>query len=193
MNTVYNKDCMEGMKEYPDKYFELAIVDPPYFIGPNKREFYGNPISTTNIKRKHYPSIPRWEVPEEEYFTELLRVSQHQIIWGINYYPIKNLGSGRIIWDKINGNTDYSDAEIAYCSKHNSVRLFRYMWNGMMQGRSIQEGHIQQGKKILNEKRIHPTQKPVKLYEWLLSQYADPGDKILDTHLGGGQLTHCGS
>ncbi|MGO0040626.1 DNA methyltransferase, partial [Streptococcus suis] len=85
---------------------------------------------------------------------------------------------------KVNGQSSFSDCEIAFCSKHYSVRLFRYMWNGMMQGKSIAEGHVQQGNKRLNEKRIHPTQKPVNLYRWLVQKYAKKDDKILDTHVG---------
>ena len=104
-------------------------------------------------------------------------------IWGCNYFDY-SFTPGRIVWDKCNGKSSFSDCEIAYCSMHDSVRLFRYMWNGMMQGKSIREGYIQQGNKKLNEKRIHPTQKPVALYEWLFERYAKIGDKILDTHVG---------
>lgn len=123
--------------------------------------------------------------PAGNYFQELRRVSKAQIIWGCNYYPYV-LGPGRIIWDKCNGDSDQSDCEIAYCSLTSRVDLFRYMWSGMMQGKSISEGHIMQGNKKLNEKRIHPTQKPVALYLWLFHQYAKPGQRILDTHLGSG-------
>ncbi len=176
-------DCLEGMKLIPDKYFELAIVDPPYFEGPNKRKFYGRDVNKLNIKRKEYPVIDRWEAPDKEYFNELIRVSKNQIIWGINHFNYY-LGSGRIIWDKVNGESTFSDCEIAYCSIHKKTKMFRYMWNGMMQGKSITEGHLQQGDKRKNEVRIHPTQKPVNLYKWLLLNYAKPGDKILDTHVG---------
>lgn len=91
---------------------------------------------------------------------------------------------GRIIWDKCNQGSDFSDCEIAFCSLHDSVRLYRYMWNGMLQGKSVYEGHIQQGNKALNEKRIHPTQKPVNLYRWITQTYIKPGWKVLDTHVG---------
>lgn len=178
LNKLYNLDCMEGMKEIPDKYFDLAIVDPPYFNGPNKRQYYGRRINKLSIKRTDYSEIKGWEVPNEQYFKELLRVSKNQIIWGINYYDIY-LGPGRIIWDKVNGESSYSDCEIAYCSTHDSTRLFRYMWNGMNQGKSISQGH-----KSKNEKRIHQTQKPVNLYKWTLMNYAKQGDKIIDTHVG---------
>lgn len=183
LNNIYNIDCMQGMKEIPCKYFDLAIVDPPYFKGPNKRQYYGRRINKLNIKRKEYNEIKGWDIPNEQYFKELLRVSKNQIIWGMNYYDFY-LGPGRIIWDKVNGTSSYSDCEIAYCSTHDSTRLFRYMWNGMNQGKSISEGHIMQGDKSKNEKRIHPTQKPVNLYKWLLMNYANQGYKILDTHVG---------
>lgn len=183
---LHNEDCQEGMKEFPDKRFDLAITDPPYFSGPEKRGFYGRRISPIGVRRD-YQKSDHWRVPGPEYFEELTRVSKNQIIWGINYFPhAANLGPGRIVWDKCNGSSSFSDCEIAYCSLHDSVRLFRYMWNGMMQGKSITEGHIQQGDKRKNEKRIHPTQKPVALYKWLLMEYAKPGDKILDTHAGSG-------
>lgn len=183
LNKLYNMDCMEAMKEIPDKYFELAIVDPPYFAGPNKRKFYGKTINKLNIKRIDYPTIKDWDVPGEVYFKELQRVSKNQIIWGINHFNYY-LGPGRTIWDKVNGGSTFSDCEIAYCSMHNKTKLFRYMWNGMCQGKSISEGHIMQGDKSKNEIRIHPTQKPVNLYKWILLNYAKQGDKILDTHVG---------
>lgn len=179
----YNMDCMEGMKEFPDRYFDLAIVDPPYFSGPEKRQFYGRRISKIGVHRTYNPSLNHWSVPDKAYFDELFRVSKNQIIWGINYfnYPV---GSGRIVWNKCNGDSSYSDCEIAFCSMHDSVRMFTFMWNGMMQGKSINEGWIQQGDKSKNEARIHPTQKPVALYEWILQKYSKPGDIILDTHVG---------
>lgn len=184
MNRLYNMNCMMGMTKIPDKYFDLAIVDPPYFSGPEKRGYYGRRISPIGVHRA-YATTENWSVPDKAYFEELMRVSQNQIIWGCNYFDYP-FGPGRIVWDKCNGNSSFSDAEIAYCSLHDSVRLFRYMWNGMNQGKSITEGHIMQGNKTLNEKRIHPTQKPVALYKWLLMTYAKPGDKILDTHVGSG-------
>ena len=182
MNKFVHADCMDVMHEYPDNYFDLAIVDPPYFSGPEKRKYYGRKISPIGVQRLH-GQTSEWEVPGTEYFEELFRVSKNQIIWGVNYYQY-DFGPGRIVWDKVNGRSSFSDCEIAYCSFHDSVRLFRYMWNGMMQGKSIAEGHIQQGNKRLNEKRIHPTQKPINLYRWLIQKYATEGDKILDTHVG---------
>lgn len=183
LNELYNMNCMEGMAEIPDKYFELAIVDPPYFSGPEKREYYGRAVSPIGVQRTYDKATQHWQVPGKDYFDELFRISQNQIIWGVNYFDYP-FGPGRIVWDKCNGTNTFSDCEIAYCSLHDSVRIYRYMWNGMMQGKSITEGHIQQGNKALNEKRIHPTQKPVNLYKMLLLKYAKPGDKILDTHAG---------
>ena len=184
MNNFFNADCMDVMREYPNNYFDLAIVDPPYFSGPEKRKFYGRKVSPIGVQRL-YGETSEWKIPTKEYFDELFRVSKNQIIWGVNYFDYP-FGSGRIVWDKVNGKSSFSDCEIAYCSIHDSVRLFRYMWNGMMQGKSIAEGHIQQGNKKLNEKRIHPTQKPVNLYLWLLQTYAKAGDIIIDTHVGSG-------
>ncbi len=185
-NKLYNMDCVKGMEGFPDGYFDLAIVDPPYFSGPERRGFYGRKTSPIGVRRT-YRKSEAWELPGPEYFKELLRVSKNQIIWGINHFRhAPYLGSGAIVWDKCNGGSSFSDCEIAHCSLHGSARLFRYMWNGMMQGKSLTEGWTQQGDKSRNEKRIHPTQKPVALYKWLLMEYAKPGDKILDTHVGSG-------
>lgn len=183
-SICFNLDCMEGMKAFPDKLFDLAVVDPPYFSGPEHRGYYGSRVSKTGVHRD-YPITPKWDVPGKDYFNELLRVSKHYIIWGCNYFDY-HFTPGRIVWDKCNGGTSFSDCEIAATDLFDSVRLFRYMWNGMMQGKSIHEGHIQQGNKILNEKRIHPTQKPVALYSWIFQKYAKPGQMILDTHVGSG-------
>lgn len=182
-------DCMQGMKEFPDKYFDLAIVDPPY-----GRKEHGGRNRSGYVRQKNGRKIfvkdgkygnRNWdnEPPSEEYFNELIRVSKNQIIWGCNYFDYPLIG-GRIIWDKCNDGSDQSDAEIAYCSMNDRVDIFRYMWRGMFQGKSVSEGTTQRGNKKLNEKRIHPTQKPVALYEWLLNRYAKPNDIILDTHVG---------
>lgn len=185
MNIVYNMDCMEGMKWYPDKYFDLAVVDPPYFSGPEKRAYYGSNVSTTKVARKRYPICESWIVPIGDFFDELIRVSKKYIVFGCNYFDYV-FAQGRIVWDKCNGASTFSDCEIAATNCHDSVRLFRYMWNGMMQGKSIEEGHIARGNKALNEPRIHVTQKPTDLYRWIFGKYAKPGFKILDTHVGSG-------
>jgi len=171
---------------YPDKHFDLAVVDPPYFSGPEKRKYYGQKVSGKGVKRVDYPVTDTWHIPNKAYFDELMRVSKHQIVWGCNYfdYPFP---PGRIIWDKVNGPSSFSDCEIASCSFHDSVRQFRFMWNGMLQGKSVEEGATHQGNKKLNEKRIHPTQKPIALYDWIFSKYAAAGGgNILDTHVGSG-------
>jgi site-specific DNA-methyltransferase (adenine-specific) len=183
---------MEAMRQMPDKAFELAIVDPEYGRkehGGKKRSGWvkqknGSKLFVTDAgyAKKDWDNKPA----EPGYFTELSRVSVNQIIFGVNYMPVSLPSAGRIVWDKCNDGSDQSDCEIAYNSMTDRVDIFRYMWRGMFQGKSITEGTLQQGNKALNEKRIHPTQKPVALYEWLLRNYAKQGDKILDTHLGSG-------
>jgi site-specific DNA-methyltransferase (adenine-specific) len=188
---------MELMARYPDNYFDLAIVDPPYGIGAskpsNKKGFVTQKngsktfIEDAGYKQKDWDDFS----PDIEYFNELVRVSKNQIIWGYNYYKL-TLGVGRIIWDKVNDHMDQNDCEIAYYSGNNRQDICRYMWAGFMQGEKAggtsRDSVLQIGNKKLNEIRIHPTQKPVKLYEWLLSKYANEGDKILDTHLGSGSI-----
>lgn len=191
ISIVENRDCLEAMKEFPDKFFDLAIVDPPYGRkehGGKNRSGYAKQkngnllyVADGNYSLKDWDNKP----PTEQYFKELIRVSKNQIIWGVNYFDY-NLPGGRIIWDKCNDGADQSNAEIAYCSINKRVDIFRFMWRGMFQGKSMEEGTVQQGNKQLNEVRIHPTQKPVALYQWILSKYAKKGDKILDTHLGSG-------
>jgi len=191
-SIAYNEDCMAVMARYPDKFFDLAIVDPPYARGED-----GGKKRSQWVKQKNGTKLyvadggyekRGWDsaVPGHEYFAELQRVSKHQIVWGVNYYTEERFGPGRIIWDKCNDGTDQSDCEIAYNSQTTRVDMFRFMWRGMMQGKSISEGTVQQGDKRLNEIRIHPTQKPVDLYRWLFMQFAKPGYRILDTHLGSG-------
>jgi len=171
------------MAEFPDKFFDLAIVDPPYFSGPERRSFYGQNISSIGVKRVYKPS-ETWTVPGPEYFEELNRVAKNYIVWGCNYYEYQ-FHTGRIVWDKVNDSSDYSDCELAATNLFDHVRIFRYMWNGMMQG-SMSDGRIMEGNKKKNQKRIHPTEKPIQLYRWQLIRFAKPGWKILDTHLGSG-------
>lgn len=179
--ALYNMDCMELLRQTPDKYYSLCVVDPPYFEGPNKPGFYRNgEYSSTLVPGGKYGELKHWDVPGPEYFNELQRVSRNQIIWGANHFAARfnSSGPGWIVWDKENGGSSFADAELAFTSFDKAVRIFRYRWNGIIQG--------SHGNKALNEKRIHPTQKPVKLYEWLLTHYAKPGQRILDTHLGSG-------
>lgn len=188
---------MEGMAKLPDKSIDLAILDPSYGIRASKpsskpdttlqRNGKRLAVKTNNYKHKDWDLNP----PKKKFFREVKRVSKHQIIWGVNYFNFPLTG-GRIVWDKLNGGTDQYDCEIAYNSLNNRTDIVRYMWSGMMQGLRISGNIIdakeQKGNKSLNEKRIHPTQKPVMLYQWLLRQYAKPGWKILDTGFGSGSI-----
>ena len=184
--TLIHADCMDVIRGLPDKSFDLAIVDPPYFSGPERRQFYGQRISKIGVKRV-YEKSEVWQVPRAEYFDQLQRVAKYYIVWGCNYYDYV-FAHGRIVWDKCNGASSFSDREIAATNLFDSIRLFPFMWNGMCQGKNLSEGRVMQGNKKLNERRIHPTQKPVALYVWLLTQYAKAGWKILDTHLGSGSI-----
>ena len=190
---IRNVDCMELMKEYPDNHFDLAVVDPPYGRGEdggtnrNKKVLQKNGLRIQAFDGGYEDKSWDKSPPSIGYFTELIRVSKNQIIWGVNYMPII-LQGGRIIWDKVNDGANQCGAEIAYCSIGSRVEVLRYMWRGMMQGVSTVNGTVQQGNKKLNEKRIHPTQKPVKLYEWLFAKYAEVGMKVIDTHMGSGSV-----
>lgn len=182
--TLHHGDCMDVLRELDDAAFDLAIVDPPYFSGPERRQFYGKRVSSIGVSRQ-YAKSEKWQVPTAEYFDELRRVARYYVVWGCNYFDYI-FAHGRIVWDKCNGASSFSDCEIAATNLFGSVRLFPFMWNGMLQGKSFIDGRTMQGNKLLNEKRIHPTQKPVALYAWLLTRFAKPGWKILDTHLGSG-------
>ena len=187
---------MAAMAEFPDGYFDLAVVDPPYGIGESRAQgenargkFVIDKRSgkKTYLKRFHTPKDWDDRQPPQEYFNELFRVARRHLIFGENYlqFEQKGMSSGRIFWDKVNGENDLSDGELIWTNCHKSVRQIEFMWNGMMQGKSLAEGRIQNGDKR-NQRRIHPTEKPVLLYKWLLANYVKPGDKILDTHLGSG-------
>lgn len=187
MIELLNIDCLEYMKGVPDKYFELAIVDPPYGIGEDGSN---NHTRSKLAVSKNYKSFHGGdtEAPPQEYFNELLRVSKNQIVWGANHFisrlPIDS--SCWIIWDKVNGENDFADCELAWTSFKTAVRMVKFMWHGFMQGLDF-SGKMN-GNKSQNEIRIHPTQKPVKLYKWILHNYALEGDKILDTHGGSRSL-----
>lgn len=176
-SEVFCMDCMELMAKYPDGYFDFAIVDPPYGIG---QPGVGNASRSRLAQAQDYKPFYGGDTsaPPAEYFSELRRVSKNQIIWGANHFisrlPIDS--SCWIVWDKDNGDTDFADCELAWTSYPSAVRKFKYRWQGMLQE------HMGVHKEI----RIHPTQKPVELYAWLLAKYAKPGYKILDTHLGSG-------
>jgi len=178
-SQVFNEDCMIGMAQYPDKYFELAIIDPPYGIGEDGKSNHSR--GNKGIKPTFYtPKSWDKEPASIEYFDELFRVSKNQIIWGANHFLGMNSPCW-IVWDKLNGGSDFADCELAWTSFKTAVRKFQYRWNGYLQG-NFSNGRDNH----LKEKRIHPTQKPIALYKWLLKNYAKEGDKILDTHLGSG-------
>ena len=178
--TFYNSDNMEIMKQYPDKYFDLAIVDPPYGIGASDYKRGGTQHGTSKAKCKEYGS-KNWDnsTPTTEYWNELKRISKNQIVWGANhfisYIPFNS--SCWIVWDKENGDNGYADCELAWTSFNTAVRKFKWKWQGM----------LQQNMKNKQE-RIHPTEKPIQLYEFCLKNYAQNGFKIIDTHLGSGSI-----
>lgn len=195
--ALYNANCVDVLAEFPNDFFDLAIVDPPYGIGADKPSKKPELVKQRNGEYLKVKSVPysskNWDiVPDIEYFNQLFRVSKNQIVWGCNYFPHVKFKSGRIVWDKMNGLSDQYGCEIAYQSFNNRTDIVHYMWSGMFQGvrcsMRVEDAICQQGNKKLNEKRIHPTQKPVKLYKWLLSHFAKKGDKILDTHLGSGSI-----
>lgn len=174
MINLIHGDHMEAMKGMDDNSWDLAICDPPYD---------GNDaIGLKDCKNMSKQATPRTQyktfsniAPTPEYFIQLKRVSKQQIIWGVNFYKNVDLSGGRICWDK--KGTAFGRAELAYYSGSQSVNVVEIVWNGMIQHDMMQK-----------EVRIHPTQKPVKLYKWLLANYANEGDKILDTHLGSGSI-----
>jgi len=177
MIELLNCDCMEYMKTLKDNEFDLAIVDPPYGIGENGDRNKSRGKLAKSQDYKPFAGNDK-DAPAVEYFQELKRVSKNQIIWGANHF-IERIPSASspswIVWDKLTGASDFADCELAYTSFPTAVRKFTFQWSGMLQGDMKNK-----------EARIHPTQKPVKLYEWLLTKYAKKGQRILDTHLGSG-------
>lgn len=193
MNVAYNMDCMEAMKEFPDKFFDLAVVDPPYGIQADKfnngtgKKTGGKGESTATKLRKGRlnngsgklkgrilnTSDCSWdtETPPKEYFDELFRTCQNCVIWGGNYFDLPPT-RGIIVWDKVQPWENFSQVEIAWTSFDRPASLFRYNNAG--------------GATHSLDKKIHPTQKPVALYEWIFKKYAEKGMRILDTHLGSG-------
>ena len=170
--TLHNCDCMELLKATPDKFYDLAIVDPPYGIGIDGQKETVNKLRNPKQNRKSH-KVKNWDdaIPDADYFRELERVSKNQIIWGANYFVLHlNLAKkGWIFWFKGQEGLTMSDGEIAYSSFDKPTR-------------QVNINRVE----LLKDGTIHPTQKPVKLYEWLLTNYAKQGDKILDTHLGSG-------
>lgn len=170
-SVVYNEDCVQGLKRFPDKYFDLAIVDPPYGIGiDGQKQSINNKNPKANRKAHDFKG---WDnsIPSSEYFAELWRVSKNQIIWGANYFVehINKPTKGWVVWYKGQEGLTMSDAELAFSSFDSATRV-------------VKINRVE----LLKEGTIHPTQKPIKLYDWLLNQYASEGNLILDTHVGSG-------
>lgn len=177
-NKIILADNKDVMKDIPDKFFELAIVDPPYGIGMDG----GNKFTrgkTGLASQPKYKPFGDDNCPEEEYWKNLFRISKNQIVWGANHFISKIPYDSPcwIVWDKQNGEYTVADCELAWTSFNSRVRQFTFRWLGMLQG-NMKDKEI----------RIHPTQKPIALYRWLLQHYAKPGDKIIDTHSGSGSL-----
>ena len=167
---ITNEDNIELMSRYEDNYFDLAIVDPPYGISVNMNA--GRKKTAAAPKREN----KKWddETPNADYFTELKRVSKNQIIWGGNYFKELECTKAWVFWDKcVSPEASFADGELAWTSYNQALKKVVSPWSGFIGA---------------DGKRIHPTQKPVKLYEWLLMNYAKEGDKILDTHLGSGSI-----
>lgn len=176
-SIAYNMDCMGAMRAMPDGAFDLAVVDPPYGIGESGAK---NASRSKLAVAKDYKPFAGWDLdaPPPEYFRELARVSENQIIFGANHFASRLPNADAscwLVWDKQNGDTDFADFEMAWTSFKSAARIFHFRWQGMLQGNMAHK-----------ERRIHPTQKPVALYAWIFRHYAKPGDKILDTHLGSG-------
>lgn len=173
--TITNEDCMDLLKRTPDKFYDLAICDPPYGIDMDNQKVRVKPKRPNSYLRagQNQYKDSDWdkEIPTKEYFNELQRVSKNQIIWGANYFCefIPN-GKGWIYWDKQMGDNNFSSGEFAY------------------QSIQVKSSSLSMPSMRVSGTRIHPTQKPVALYKWLLDKYAKQGDKILDTHLGSGSI-----
>jgi len=174
-SDVYLEDCVKALKRFNNNYFDLAIVDPPYGIDINNQ----SQGKGGGVAKKIEYTKKDWDkqAPDIDYFNELIRVSKNQIIWGANHFieKIPYNASCWIVWNKENGETDFADCELAWTSFETAVRIFKWKWAGMLQQNMKDK-----------EQRIHPTQKPVALYQWILDKYAKPNDLILDTHLGSG-------
>lgn len=176
----YNMDCMDALKDFPDKYFDLAVVDPPYGIKVFSKANEGRSKLAKSKAYREYAGGDN-AAPDPEYFAQLKRISRNQIIFGANHFMDKiAAGFGGeisspcwIVWDKENGQNDFADCELAFTSFQTAVRIFRFRWAGMLQGNMREK-----------EVRIHPTQKPVALYNWIFENYTKRGQRIIDTHVG---------
>jgi site-specific DNA-methyltransferase (adenine-specific) len=173
---LFHIDNMEFMNSKPDGYYDLAIVDPPYSSSNILGGYTSGKGGGVSKQKKYHNELWSQKAPNKEYFEELIRVSKNVIIWGANHF-IENIPKANsscwVVWNKVNGENSFADCELAWTNLDTAVRLFEFKWQGMLQGDMKNK-----------ETRIHPTQKPVALYKWLLDKYAKPNDKILDTHGG---------
>jgi site-specific DNA-methyltransferase (adenine-specific) len=167
-SIVYNEDCMIGMAKYPEKYFDLAVVDPPYGYGDKK---------TNILNFRQTDQHKEWNIaPNNDYFIELFRVSKNQIIWGGNYFPFIWGFGGKcfIYWHKGNPVENFADGELAWTSFTKNAKMFDFRYYGALEGKGQ------------TSKKFHPTQKPIPLYDWIYQTYLPNGGKVIDTHLGSG-------
>jgi site-specific DNA-methyltransferase (adenine-specific) len=177
ISTVFNEDCQPGLKGYPDDFFDLAVVDPPYGLGFSTYERYGYKGKEHLTGRYAKKDWDNQGVPGEDYFRELFRVSREQIIWGGNYFELPPVG-GWLVWYKQQPVPNFADCELAWTSFNRPAKVYDFRYYGLLEGRTLGKG------------RIHPTQKPVQLYERLFRDFAFSADgvithrKVLDTHLG---------
>lgn len=179
-NIVHMIDCMDFMRDKPDKAYDLAIVDPPYGIGAGDYKRAGTQHGHSKAICKKYHNYND-KCPDKIYFDTILKISNKQIIWGANHFinKIPYASSCWIVWDKDNGQgSGYADCELAWTSFNTAVRRIRYRWSGMLQEKMG----------LNKEYRLHPNQKPVALYKWLLTNYAKPGQTIFDSHVGSGSI-----
>lgn len=174
LNKIHHMDCLEGMRRFPDKFFDLVLTDPPYGIGESMKNHQSRGVLAAGIDYGH----SEWDskIPSMEVFEEMRRVSKNQIIFGGNYFVeyLKNSPCW-IVWDKDNGENDFSDCELAWTSFSSAVRRLKWRWQGMLQ---------QEPK--WKEKKFHPTQKPVPLFRWILEKYSQEGMTVLDPFMGSG-------
>lgn len=199
-SIVYNDKWENVTKKFPDRYFDLLIADIPYGLNVGKmayltekkkmvRQKNGSKLSPSKNNKSYTKKDWDLTVPGQEYFDEVRRISNHQIIFGVEYVDWEGLGSGRIKWNKgVAENVSFKGYELAYCSMIDHTHEIDLLWSGMMQAKSLSEPMTMQGNKKLNEKRNHPCHKPSLLYRRLLLDFAEPGLKICDTHLGDGMI-----
>jgi site-specific DNA-methyltransferase (adenine-specific) len=191
---LLNLDNLEYMSGFPDDCFDLAIVDPQTGQDEGKRHasrpYTVKQSNGTKLRIERTHKVKEWDnaPPTQEYWNQLFRITKHQIILCENYlhFDQKKNSAGRIIWNLLRDN-DFSACQIMWTDLFQKIEYFEYLWSGMMQGTGINQ-RTQKGNKALNEKRIHPSQKPIIVYRHLLKQYAKPGWKIFDSHLGSGSL-----